>query len=198
MQILLHVGFLSKEFFDYRFSKKKSHCLCNLFFKKNLPHARCSCMARKIYQKHILLQKLQHPSVNSKSLKSAICDSLCVRIWVGMGYRGLGIGMISESNLVSTQSDVKSLAFLEPYTHKYFYCFFFLRLNCEAKILKSPKVSSNKHLFDIKRNSIRGHSFRQKLKLCPNYRVKARGFYEKAKGNNCVTKRKEVLQVLIS
>ena len=26
MQIVLHVGFLSKEFFDYRFSKKKCHC----------------------------------------------------------------------------------------------------------------------------------------------------------------------------
>lgn len=54
LQILLHVGFLSKEFFDNRFSKKKA-IVCNLFFKKNLQSARCSFVAKKMYQKHILL-----------------------------------------------------------------------------------------------------------------------------------------------
>ena len=54
-QIILHMGFLSKEFFDY---KEKKNIVCNLFFEKNLPNARCSFVARKMYQKHILLSEL--------------------------------------------------------------------------------------------------------------------------------------------
>ena len=61
--------------------------------------ARSSFVARKMYQKHITLQKVQHPYVNSESLKSHIlsCVCVCVKIWVGMGDRGLGSGWAQKA-----------------------------------------------------------------------------------------------------
>lgn len=49
-----------------------------------------------------------------------------------------------------------------------------------------------------KRIAIWERRFREKPKLCLDYGEKARGFYEKGKGNNYLNTRKKFLLVLIS
>lgn len=79
--------------------------------------ARSSFVARKMYQKHITLQKVQHPYVNSESLKSHILSCVCVCEDLGRnGGQRAGVGMGSEGSPASTQSVVKSLPSLEPCT----------------------------------------------------------------------------------
>lgn len=57
MQILLHVGFLSKEFFNYRFSKEKSHRL-QLILQKEF----ATCQMLLYGQKDV---SKTHPSVET-------------------------------------------------------------------------------------------------------------------------------------
>lgn len=56
-------------------------------------------------------------------------------------------------------------------------------------------MRDNKYYFGIKEFQLGQHRFKQKPKQCPDYREKARDFYEKKEKNNYM---KEFLSVLIS
>lgn len=85
------MGFLSKESFDYRFSKKKKAIVYDLFFQKE--YAKCQmlfCGQEDVSKTYPSAAIWQNPSVNSESLNSPR-EVLCVfgsgQEWRIVGWR---------------------------------------------------------------------------------------------------------------